>query len=72
MVQQTIRETKVIQEVVLSGVSKLNHATLNKKQGDQMRSSPQKRPEKKKMDSQTLVNSLYRWMDCVRMVSYLP
>ena len=33
---QTNDQTKVIQEVASPEVSKLNHAVMNKKQGDQM------------------------------------
>ena len=33
---QTNEKTKVIQEVPSPEVSKLNHAVMNKKQGDQM------------------------------------
>ena len=32
--QQTNEQTKIIQEVVSPEVSKLNHAVMNKKQGD--------------------------------------
>ena len=39
---------KVIQEVVSPEVSKLNHAVMNKKQGDQMQFSLEKRLEKRK------------------------
>ena len=42
--QQTIEQTKVIQDVV----SKLNYALLNKKQGDQIQFFPEKRLEKRK------------------------
>ena len=51
--QQTIEQTKVIQEVLSSEVSKLSHAVLNKKQGDQIQFSPEKRL---KMDSSPLSN----------------
>ena len=37
--QQTNEQTKVIQEVVLTEVSKLNHALMKKKQGDEMQFS---------------------------------
>ena len=40
--QQTNEQTKVIQEVVSPEVSKLNHAVMNKKQGDQMQFSLEK------------------------------
>ena len=46
--QQIIEQTKVILEVVSPEVSKLNHAVLNKKQGDQMQFSPEKITEKRK------------------------
>ena len=46
--QQTIKQTKVIQEVVLQELSKLNHAVLNKKQGHQIQLSPAKKIEKRK------------------------
>ena len=45
--EQTIEQTKVIQEVASPGLSKLNDAVMNKKQGDQMQFSPEKRPEKR-------------------------
>ena len=41
--QQTNKQMKVIQEVVSPEVSKLSHAVLNKKQGDQMQFSLEKR-----------------------------
>ena len=37
-----------IQEVVSSEVFKVNHAVMNKKQGDHTQFSPEKRPEKRK------------------------
>ena len=40
-------KTKVIQEVVSSEVSLLNHAVMNKKQGDQMKFSLEKGDQKK-------------------------
>ena len=46
--QQTNGQTKVIQDVVSPEVSKLNHAVMNKKQGDQMQFSLYKRLEKRK------------------------
>ena len=46
--QQTNEQTKINQEVVLPEVSKLNHAVMNKKQGDQMQFSLEKRLEKRK------------------------
>ena len=36
LVSTNNEQTKVIQEVVSSEESKLNHAVMNKKQGDQM------------------------------------
>ena len=42
-------QTKVIQEVVSQEVSKLNHAVINKKQGDQMQFSLEKKARKKKI-----------------------
>ena len=45
--EQTIEQTKVIQEVASPGLSKLNDAVMNKKQGDRMQFSPEKRPEKR-------------------------
>ena len=44
--QQTNEQTKVIQEVVSLEVSKLNHAVMNKKRGDVMQFSLEKRLEK--------------------------
>ena len=41
--EQTIEQTKVIQEVASPGLSKLNDAVMNKKQGDRMQFSPEKR-----------------------------
>ena len=41
--QQINEQTKVILELVLTEVSKLNHAVMNKKQGDQMQFSLEKR-----------------------------
>ena len=41
--QQTSEQTKVIQNVVLPEVSKLNYPLLNKKQGDQIQLFPEKR-----------------------------
>ena len=41
---------KVIQEVVSPEVSKLNHAVMNKKQGDQMQFSLRKKTRKKKIE----------------------
>ena len=41
--QQTNEQTKVIQEVVSPEVSMLNHAVINKKQGDQMQFSLEKK-----------------------------
>ena len=38
--EQTIEQTKVIQEVASPGLSKLNDAVMNKKQGDRMQFSP--------------------------------
>ena len=58
-------QTKVIQEIVSSEASKLNHAVMSKKQGDQMQFSLEKRPEKRKQNHHTLcqptilVNELY-------------
>ena len=46
--QQTNEQTKINQEVVLPEVSKLNHAVMNKKQGDQMQFPLEKRLEKRK------------------------
>ena len=46
--QQTNEQTKINQEVVLPEVSKLNHAVMNKKQGDKMQFSLEKRLEKRK------------------------
>ena len=46
--QQTNKQTKGIQEVVSPEVSKLNHAVMNKKQGDQMQFSLKKGLGKKK------------------------
>ena len=47
--QQTNDQTKVIQEVFLPEVSKLNHTVMNKqKQEDQMQSPLKKRLEKRK------------------------
>ena len=46
--QQTNEQTKINQEVVLPEVSKLNHAVMNKKQGDQMQFSLEKRLGKRK------------------------
>ena len=39
LAQQTNKQTEIIQEVVSWEVSKLNHAVMNKKQGDQMQFS---------------------------------
>ena len=39
---QIVEETKVIKEVVLPGISKLNGSTKNKKQGEQTQFSPNK------------------------------
>ena len=41
--QQTNEQTKVIQEVVSPEVSMLNHTVINKKQGDQMQFSLEKK-----------------------------
>ena len=46
--QQTIEQTKAIQDVVLPEVSKLNYALLIKKQGYQIQSFPEKRLGKRK------------------------
>ena len=46
--QQTIEQTKFIQEVVSPEVSKLNYTVMNKKQGDEVQFSPEKRLEKRK------------------------
>ena len=46
--QQGSQQTRVIQEVVSPEVSELNHAGINKKPGDQMQFSPEKRLEKRK------------------------
>ena len=46
--QQTNEQAKINQEVVLPEVSNLNHAVMNKKQGDQMQFSLGKRLEKSK------------------------
>ena len=43
-----MEQTNVIQKVVSPEVSKLNHAVINKKQGDQLQFSPEKRLEKGK------------------------
>ena len=56
---KTNEQTKVIQEIVSSEVSKLNHAVMNKKQGDQMQFS---KTRKKKMDSS---NPSYQSMHCI-------
>ena len=53
---------KVIQVVVSLEVSKLNHTVMNKKQGDQMQFSLEKKTKKKKMNSS---NPPYQAMDCV-------
>ena len=47
--QETNEQTKVVQEVVSPEVSKLNHALVNKKQGDQMQFSLEK-PSYQSMD----------------------
>ena len=52
--QQTIEQTKVIQDVVLPEVPKLNYALLNKRHGDQIQFFPEKKTRKKKMDSSLL------------------
>ena len=44
-------QTNVIQEEVLPEVSKLNHVVMNKKQGGQIKFSPEKKTRKKKMYS---------------------
>ena len=44
---QTNEQTNVIQGVVSTEVSKFNHAVMNKKQGDQMQFSLEKRLGKK-------------------------
>ena len=38
--QQNIEQTKVIEKVVSPEISKLSHAVMKKKQGDQMKFSP--------------------------------
>ena len=71
--QQTIEQTKVFQEVVLPEVSKLNHAIMNKKQGDQMQFSPEKRLEKK-MDSYScqlivpVIDNVIKW--CNQIINF--
>ena len=50
---------KVIQELVSPEVSKLNHPVMNKKQGDQMQFSPERRLEKRKWIHPTQHNSLW-------------
>ena len=42
------RNSRIIQKVVSPEVSKLNHAVMNKKEGDQMQFSLEKRLEKRK------------------------
>ena len=46
--QQTIEQTKVIQDVISPEVSKLNYALLKKKQESQIQFSPEERLEKRK------------------------
>ena len=46
--QQTIEQTKIIQEVVSPEVYKLNHAVMTRKQGGQMQSSEKKIFSRKK------------------------
>ena len=53
---------KVIKEVVSPEVSELNHAVMNKRQGDEMQFFLRKKTRKKKMDSS---NPSYQSMDCV-------
>ena len=40
-------QTKIIQEVVSSELSKLNHSVMNKKHGDQIQISPEKKNAEK-------------------------
>ena len=61
-VPQTTEQTKVIQEVVRLDVSKLDHAVMNKKQGNQMHFSLEKKTRKNKTDSS---NPSYQSMECV-------
>ena len=64
--QQTIKQAKVIQEVLSPEVSKVNNVVMNKKQGDQMQFSPEKRLEKRKwIHHSSFVSSSYQPMDCV-------
>ena len=53
---------KVTQEVFSLEVSKLNHAVINKKQGDQMQFSLEKRLEKRKWFHPSTTQS-YQSMD---------
>ena len=46
--KQSNKQTKGVQEVISAEVSKLNHAVMNKKQGDQMRFSLEERLEQRK------------------------
>ena len=64
--QKTIKQTKVIPGVVLTEVSNLIHSVIDKKQGDQIQISVEKRLKrrKRKMDS-SLVNPSYQSMKCV-------
>ena len=45
--QQTIKQTKVVQEVVSPEVSKLIYYVMNEKQGDKIQSSPEKKIKEK-------------------------
>ena len=46
--QQNVKQTEVIQEVVSPEVSKVNHSVMNKKRGNQIEFSPEKKTQKKK------------------------
>ena len=47
-IELSIEQTKVIEDVVLSDLFKLNYALLNKKQGDKIQLFPEIRLEKRK------------------------
>ena len=55
--RQTNEQSKVIQEVVSTETSKSIYAVMNKKQGDQMQITPEKRLDRmKKMNSSHLLS----------------